>query len=111
MRPINGFGNNGHVQNNLNQDNFPPPAVAVPGAPGQKYFHQHPLQPNVMQSEDGSGDSYMNNDFHPELGLCEGPFLKNRFANAANAQVSRARLPSSAPLYKRQVLFSAHDIC
>jgi hypothetical protein len=105
------FGNNGHFQNNFNQDDFPPPSIGVPGAPGQKYFHQNLLQPDMIQFEDATGDGYMNNDFQPELGLHEGSFLQNQFANTANAQVSRARLPSSEPVYKLQVCFSAQDIC
>jgi hypothetical protein len=84
----NGFGNNGPFQNGFNnQENYPhSPFGASSGPPlaGQQYF---PTQQNMMHYEDANEEDYMNDNFQPEVGLCnEGAFMQNQFINA-NAQV------------------------
>lgn len=76
-----GFGGNGQFQNNFNQDTYPPSPFASQPMPGQQYFAQHP---NMMQYDDGNGDSYQ-----PEVGLFnDSAYSQNQFINSG-PQVSR----------------------
>lgn len=85
----NEFGDN---ENNVNQADYP--LSAFGNLPGQPYFPQLPIKPNMMQSEGGNGEGFMNGEFQPDVGFyTEGTFAQNQFVNAANAQVSSSYLP------------------
>lgn len=77
MWPNNGgVGGNGQFQNNFNEAGYPPSPFAGQPVSGQQYFAQQ--QPNVMQYEDGDGES-----FQPEIGLFnDGSFTQNQFINS-----------------------------
>ena len=62
MWSTNEFGDNG---NNVNQADYPPSAFG--NFPGQPYFPQLPFNPNMMQSEGGNGEGFMNGEFQPDI--------------------------------------------
>ncbi|KAH6723959.1 YT521-B-like domain-containing protein [Leptodontidium sp. MPI-SDFR-AT-0119] len=85
-----GFGGNGQFQNNFNQDNYPPSPFASQPMPGQQYFAQHP---NMMQYDDGNGDSYQ-----PEVGLFnDSAYSQNQFINSG-PQFSPLSYNASPPI-------------
>ncbi len=84
MWSSNGFGNNGHFQNNFSQDGFSASLFGGnPGQPlhGQQYF---PQQADSTQFEDVNDEGSITSEFQPELGLFnDGAFMQNQFINAS----------------------------
>ncbi|KAE8451563.1 hypothetical protein EG329_003636 [Mollisiaceae sp. DMI_Dod_QoI] len=80
----NGFGNNGHFQNNFNPDDYQP--ISFGGPPSQQFF---PQQGMAMQFDDPNGDELMEDDYQPELAL------PNHEAFIQNQNISAQFSPST----------------
>jgi hypothetical protein len=90
MGPNTGFGNNGFLQNSLNQDTFPTSSFTG-GVTGRPYFPQQAQSDMIGFKDDGNGEGYMNNAFQPEVGLFNDAAFSQNLFNSPLAQVSVTR--------------------